>query len=66
MGASSHKRKYKRRVVMDSIAGWWLLALLEVLFTMLLPVGLVLAALSTSGRMPGKAGDDIRLHFLAK
>ena len=44
----------------------WLQSLLEVLFTMVLPVCLVLATLYTSSKMPGKPGDDTRLHFLAK
>ena len=40
--------------------------LVEVLLTALLPLALVLLVLATSKRMPGKPGDDLRLHALAK
>lgn len=46
----------------------WLASLLEVLATFLLPLALILLAIYTSGKkgMPGKPGDDLRLHRLAK
>ena len=45
----------------------WLASLAEVLLTFALPVVLVLLAIYASGkRLPGKPGDDVRLHSLAK
>lgn len=46
----------------------WLSSLSEVLLTFMLPVVLVLLAIYASGKrgLPGKPGDDMRLHSLAK
>ena len=54
------------RAVAKPEAKPWVATLVEVLLTALLPLALVLLVLATSKRMPGKPGDDLRLHALAK
>ena len=54
------------RAVAQPEAKLWVATLVEVLLTALLPLALVLLVLATSKRMPGKPGDDLRLHALAK
>jgi hypothetical protein len=50
-----------------AVARTWLASLIEVFLTFALPVMLVLLAIYASGkRLPGKPGDDMRLHSLAK
>lgn len=53
----------KRGAAVPAPTPLWL-SLMEVALTFLLPFALILAVIS-SGKMPGKPGDDIRLHKLA-
>ena len=44
----------------------WMLTIGEVLVTLLLPVAIVVLVVLTSKKLPGRVGDDTRLHSMFK
>lgn len=60
------RRKATQQVEASPVS--WAVSLAEVLFTFLLPIALVLLVISAAGKrgLPGKPGDDLKLHRLAK
>ena len=58
--------KASRSVVVSHPVAYWLLAA-EMVASMLLPALIILAVIATdASKMPGKPGDDLRIHALAR